>query len=54
MQQHHGLMFTDGMDQEAPISKCDGNSDRVSKKDYKGKKQIMHFQIVLLLISLHL
>ncbi|KAL1206445.1 hypothetical protein V5N11_020808 [Cardamine amara subsp. amara] len=36
--QHHGLMFTDGLDQHALVSKCDGNSDRLSKKIYKGTK----------------
>ncbi|KAG7536750.1 hypothetical protein ISN44_As13g006780 [Arabidopsis suecica] len=36
--QHHGLMFTDGIDQQAPISKSEGNSDRLSKTVYEGTK----------------
>lgn len=37
----HGLMLTDEMDQQAPISKSNGNSD-------KGKKQRMYFQIIMI------
>ncbi|KAF8049394.1 hypothetical protein N665_2222s0007 [Sinapis alba] len=32
---HHELMFTDGVDQQAPISNSDGNSERFSKTVYK-------------------
>ncbi|KAL9282098.1 unnamed protein product [Arabidopsis thaliana] len=35
---HHGRMFTNGMDQQAPIPKSDGNSDILSKTVYKETK----------------
>ncbi|CAL9242324.1 unnamed protein product [Arabidopsis halleri] len=42
--QHHGLTFTDGMDQQAPISKSEGNSDTV----YKGTKGEVEASLPLL------
>ncbi|OAO94152.1 TRM30 [Arabidopsis thaliana] len=35
---HHGRMFTNGMDQQAPIPKSDGNLDILSKTVYKETK----------------
>ncbi|CAE6224680.1 unnamed protein product [Arabidopsis arenosa] len=42
---HHGLMFTD---QQAPISKSDGNSDILSKTVYKGAKGEVEASLPLL------
>ncbi|EFH41753.1 hypothetical protein ARALYDRAFT_494763 [Arabidopsis lyrata subsp. lyrata] len=46
--QHHGLMFTDGIDQQAPISKSDGYSVRLSKTVYEGTKGEVEASLPLL------
>ncbi|XP_020878408.1 uncharacterized protein LOC9301568 isoform X2 [Arabidopsis lyrata subsp. lyrata] len=45
---HHGLMFTDGIDQQAPISKSDGYSVRLSKTVYEGTKGEVEASLPLL------
>ncbi|XP_010442130.1 PREDICTED: uncharacterized protein LOC104725210 [Camelina sativa] len=39
LENHHGIMFTDGIDQQAPISKFNGNSERLPKTICKGTKE---------------
>ncbi|XP_010494213.1 PREDICTED: uncharacterized protein LOC104771399 [Camelina sativa] len=38
LENHHGILFTDGIDQQAPISKFNGNSERLPETICKGTK----------------
>ncbi|XP_010481960.1 PREDICTED: uncharacterized protein LOC104760693 [Camelina sativa] len=48
LENHHGIMFTDGIDQQAPISKFNGNSERLPKTICKGTKEEVEAGLPLL------
>ncbi|EOA12911.1 hypothetical protein CARUB_v10025887mg [Capsella rubella] len=48
LENHHGLMFTDGIDQQAPISKLNEDSERLPKTICKGTKDEVETGLSLL------